>query len=173
MEIIRSDEIPVLANQGVPSHQLLFPENSSSSRVTITRVVLQPGATSPRHRHAASEQVWVALRAAPVPPLLADDATMPFAEGDVVRFEEGDIHGLLNTGVTEFEYLAVTAHAHSRGVRSADGIADPAVTQRAIRAPRRFPVPHPALRRDGRLSHGRASRIGCPRQGWAWIRSPS
>jgi quercetin dioxygenase-like cupin family protein len=108
MEIIRSDEIPVLANPGVRSHQLLFPENSSSSRVTITRVVLQPGATNPRHRHAASEQVWVALRGAGLL-LLADDATMPFAEGDVVRFEEGDIHGLLNTGATEFEYLAVTA----------------------------------------------------------------
>jgi len=108
MEIIRSNEMPVLANSGVQSRQLLFPENSASSRLTITRVVLQPGATNPRHRHVASEQVWVALRGAGLL-LLADEATMAFAEGDVVRFEEGDIHGLHNSGSTEFEYLAVTS----------------------------------------------------------------
>jgi len=108
MEFIRRNDIPVLANPGVQSHQLLFPENSSSSRVTITKVVLQPGAFNARHLHITSEQVWVALRGSGLL-LLADDATMPFAEGDVVRFEEGDIHGLHNTGSTAFEYLAVTA----------------------------------------------------------------
>jgi quercetin dioxygenase-like cupin family protein len=108
MEIIRRADVPILENPGVHSHQLLFPENSSSSRVTITKVVLEPGATNARHRHATSEQIWVALRGSGLL-LLADDATMPFAEGDVVRFEEGDIHGLHNSGSGAFEYLAVTA----------------------------------------------------------------
>ena len=35
--------------------------------------------------------------------------TMPFAGGDVVRFEDNEIHGLENTGDIEFEYLSVTS----------------------------------------------------------------
>lgn len=108
MEIIRRDQVSVLANPGIASAQLLSPANSASSRLTITRVVLQPGASNARHRHAASEQAWVALRGRGL--LLLDaDATLPFAEGDVVRFADGEIHGLHNTGPAEFEYLAVTS----------------------------------------------------------------
>jgi hypothetical protein len=36
MEIIRKCSVTTLANSGVQSDQLLFPENSSSRRVTIT-----------------------------------------------------------------------------------------------------------------------------------------
>ena len=108
MEFIRPDDIKVFANSGVTSHQLLFPENSNSSRVTITRVVLQPGAVNPRHRHASSEQIWVALSGSGQL-LLADDLTAPFVAGDIVRFEDGEIHGLDNTGSSPFEYLSVTA----------------------------------------------------------------
>ena len=95
-------------NGGVTSEQLLFPENSKSERVTITRVTVAPGARSPRHTHEASEQVWVALRGTGTL-LLADSATAPFSEGDVVRFVEGDVHGFENTGVIEFVYFSVTA----------------------------------------------------------------
>lgn len=108
MEIIRHDQIPVLSKPGLTSHQLLFPENSASTRLTITRVVVEPGAVNGRHHHAASEQVWVALRGAGTL-LLADDTTAPFSAGDVVRFADGDVHGLRNTGTLPFEYLAVTA----------------------------------------------------------------
>ena len=108
MEIIRRDQVPVLTMSGIVSHQLLFPENSASARVTITKVVVEPGAVNSRHRHATSEQVWIALRGAGIL-LLANDATAPFAEGDVVRFAEGDMHGFQNTGTAPFEYLAVTA----------------------------------------------------------------
>ena len=108
MEIIRRDQVPVLTMSGIVSHQLLFPENSASARVTITKVVVDPGAVNSRHRHATSEQVWIALRGAGIL-LLANDATAPFAEGDVVRFAEGDVHGFQNTGTAPFEYLAVTA----------------------------------------------------------------
>ena len=108
MEIIRHEQIQVLTNPGVASHQLLFPENSRSSRLTITRVVIQPGSTNRRHRHATSEQVWVALRGSGLL-LLADDATAPFSAGDVVRFEDNDVHGFQNTGDEPFEYLSVTS----------------------------------------------------------------
>ena len=108
MEIIRRDQVPVLTMSGIVSHQLLFPENSASARVTITKVVVDPGAVNSRHRHATSEQVWIALRGAGIL-LLANDATAPFAEGDVVRVAEGVMHGFQNTGTAPFEYLAVTA----------------------------------------------------------------
>jgi quercetin dioxygenase-like cupin family protein len=108
MELIRRDDVKVFANSGVTSHQLLFPENSNSARVTITRVVLQPGAVNSRHRHATSEQIWVALSGSGRL-LLADDLTAPFVAGDIVRFEDGEMHGLDNTGSSPFEYLSVTA----------------------------------------------------------------
>ena len=108
MEIIRRDQVPVLTLPGVASHQLLFPENSASTRVTLTRVVVDPGAVNARHQHATSEQVWVALHGAGVL-LLADDATAPFSAGDIARFADGDVHGFQNTGTVPFEYLAVTS----------------------------------------------------------------
>ena len=108
MEIIRHDQVVVLTNPGVTSHQLLFPENSGSSRVTITRVLVEPGAVNPRHRHATSEQVWVALRGSGLL-LLANDATIPFSAGDVARFADNDVHGFQNTGALPFEYLSVTS----------------------------------------------------------------
>jgi quercetin dioxygenase-like cupin family protein len=108
MEFIRAGATVVLANPGVTSEQLLFPENSKSQRVTITRVRLAPGARNPPHRHASSEQIWVAVRGSGLL-LLEGGATRAFAQGDVVRFEDNDLHGLENTGESEFEYLSVTA----------------------------------------------------------------
>jgi len=108
VEIIRRIDIESFANGGVTSEQLLFPENSQSRRITITRVSVAPGARNPPHVHAASEQVWVALRGNGLL-LLGNATTAPFAEGDVVRFAEGDIHGLENPGSVEFVYLSVTS----------------------------------------------------------------
>jgi quercetin dioxygenase-like cupin family protein len=108
MEIIRRAEVASFSNAGVTSEQLLFPENSRSQRVTITRVTVARGARNPPHTHATSEQVWVALRGSGVL-LLGGTATAPFAEGDVVRFAEGDVHGVENTGSVEFVYLSVTS----------------------------------------------------------------
>jgi len=108
MELIRAGQIREFSNSGVTSRQLLFPENSSSARVTITRVTVRPGARNPPHRHPASEQVWIALRGEGR--LQLDGGrTEPFAEGDVARFEDGDLHGFENTGEREFEYLSVTS----------------------------------------------------------------
>ena len=108
MEFIRRAEVASFSNAGVTSEQLLFPENSRSQRVTITRVTVAPGARNPLHAHTTSEQVWVALRGSGAL-LLGGTATAPFAEGDVVRFAEGDVHGLENTGSVEFVYLSVTS----------------------------------------------------------------
>jgi mannose-6-phosphate isomerase-like protein (cupin superfamily) len=108
VEIIRRAEVSSFSNPGVTSEQLLFPRNSKSQRVTITRVTIAPGARNSRHVHAASEQVWVALRGSGVL-LLEGTETVPFAEGDVVRFAEGDVHGFENTGPVEFVYLSVTS----------------------------------------------------------------
>ena len=108
MELIRRSEVTVLSNSGVESHQLLFPENSSSSRVTITKVVLAPGAVNPLHRHETSEQIWVAISGAGTL-LLEGRRSIPFEEGDVVRFADGDVHGFKNTGSVAFVYMAVTS----------------------------------------------------------------
>ena len=108
MELIRAEAITQLTNSGVTSRQLLFPENSRSARVTITRVTVQPGAKNPPHRHTASEQVWVALRGNGQL-LLEGGSVLPFTQGDVVRFEDGELHGLENSGSSEFEYLSVTS----------------------------------------------------------------
>lgn len=108
MELIRGADICQLSNSGVTSRQLLFPENSRSTRITITRVTIEPGAMNSRHSHSLSEQVWVALRGHGQL-LLEGGKVVAFAGGDVVRFENGEVHGFENTGWSEFEYLSVTS----------------------------------------------------------------
>jgi quercetin dioxygenase-like cupin family protein len=108
MEFISGSDIRELSNPGVVSRQLLNPENSTSERVTITEVHLEPGASQPRHTHDASEQIWYATKGSGKL-LLTDDKTKEFKAGDVVRFADKDVHGLLNDGDTEFIYVSVTA----------------------------------------------------------------
>lgn len=108
MEFISSNDIVELSNPGVVSRQLLNPENSSSKRVTITEVHLEVGACQPRHTHEASEQIWYAIKGMGKL-LLADDTEKEFVAGDIVRFADKDVHGLLNDGNEEFIYVSVTA----------------------------------------------------------------
>ena len=108
MEFIEGNSVQELSNPGVISRQLLCPNNSESTRVTITEVHLDAGAMQPRHTHASSEQIWYALKGKGTL-LLADDAEQAFFAGDVVRFADGDVHGLHNTGDDEFVYLSVAA----------------------------------------------------------------
>ncbi len=49
----------VLRNPGKQSVQIVSPENAPDAAVTITRVTMEPGAISPRHSHARSEQIWI------------------------------------------------------------------------------------------------------------------
>ena len=108
MEFIKKDTIIELSNKGVVSRQLLNPENSESERVTITEVHLEAGAVQPRHVHKSSEQIWYAVKGKGQL-LLADEKTADFAEGDVVRFADGDVHGLWNNSDAEFVYISVTS----------------------------------------------------------------
>ena len=108
MEFINSENIKEFSNPGVVSRQLINPENSKSERVTITEVYLEVGAIQPRHKHDSSEQIWYAIQGSGKL-LLADEKEMIFKAGDVVRFAENDIHGLLNDGDTEFVYISVTS----------------------------------------------------------------
>ena len=108
MEFINRESIKEFSNPGVVSRQLINPENSKSERVTITEVHLDVGASQPRHKHDTSEQIWYAIKGSGKI-LLADDKEMIFKAGDVVRFADNDIHGLLNDGDTEFIYISVTS----------------------------------------------------------------
>lgn len=108
MEFINQENIKVLSNPSVISRQLINSENSKSERVTITEVHLEIGAIQPRHKHDSSEQIWYAIQGSGKL-LLADEKEMVFKVGDVVRFADNDIHGLLNDGDTEFVYISVTS----------------------------------------------------------------
>ena len=108
MEFIGKNSITELSNPGVVSRQLLNPENSESVRVTITEVHLEPSAIQPRHSHESSEQIWYAVKGRGVL-LLANDEEKSFEAGDVVRFADGDIHGLRNDSDDGFIYISVTS----------------------------------------------------------------
>jgi len=108
MELIKSNNITNMSNPGVVSRQLLNPDNSKSTRVTITEVHLEPGAIQPRHTHEHSEQIWYATKGCGKL-LLADNAETAFSEGDLVRFADGDVHGLKNDSESEFVYISVTS----------------------------------------------------------------
>lgn len=108
MEFVNSENIKELSNPGVISRQLINPENSKSERVTITEVHLDIDAIQTRHKHDDSEQIWYAIQGCGKI-LLADEKEMIFKAGDIVRFADGDIHGLLNVGDTEFIYISVTS----------------------------------------------------------------
>ncbi len=108
MEFISKNNIHELSNTGVVSRQLLNPENSNSTRVTITEVHLLPDAEQPRHIHESSEQIWYATKGKGTL-LLDDNKEMEFVAGDVVRFADGDVHGLHNTSDEEFVYISVTS----------------------------------------------------------------
>ena len=108
MDFFTESDFTPLRNPGVTSMQIVSPHNSESARVTITRVTIEPGATQPRHHHASSEQIWIALEGAGTL-LLGDGATRAFKAGEVARFAEGDVHGFENTGGAPFVYLSVTS----------------------------------------------------------------
>ena len=80
VEFFHAGEFASLSNSGITSTQLIFPENSRSERITITRVTVAHGAKNPAHRHESSEQIWISLRGQGTL-LLEDDKVMPFGEG--------------------------------------------------------------------------------------------
>ena len=127
MEFFAPEEMTRLANPGVVSVQILSPHNSKSERVTITQVTVQPGSGQPRHSHPTSEQIWMALEGTATL-LLAEGTTKPIIKGDAVRFTEGDVHGVENSGTAPFVYLAVTSpplnfdHAYAERAKGRDTV---------------------------------------------------
>ena len=101
-------DFTTLENSGFRSVQIVWPNNSPEARVTITRVLMEPGAASARHVHPASEQIWLIEQGSALL-LTADGKTDALQAGDVVRTPAGTIHGVANTGSEQFVYLAVTA----------------------------------------------------------------
>lgn len=108
MEYIFKDNIKEFINPGIISRQIINGENSSSTRITMTEVHVQIGACQPRHIHETSEQIWYAIKGKGKL-LLQNDETKNFTAGDVVRFNDGDVHGLLNDSNDEFIYISVTS----------------------------------------------------------------
>jgi quercetin dioxygenase-like cupin family protein len=107
MEFFTQEQFRTLSNPGVTSVQLLAPHNSKSSRITITRVTVQPGASQPRHAHPASEQIWVAFSGSGKL-LLAEGTSRRFCAGEVARFAAGDVHGFENSTTEAFVYMSMT-----------------------------------------------------------------
>ena len=101
------DDFTTLENPGVRSRQLVWPRNVPGSTITVTRVTMDPGATTPRHAHLDAEQVWVVERGAATL-LLASDETAPVRAGEVIHTPPGGVHGLTNTGSEPFVYLTAT-----------------------------------------------------------------
>ena len=108
MEFLDTESFTHLSNPGVQSTQLLSPHNSTSNRVTITSVTVEPSAVQPRHAHSTSEQIWIAIDGEGTL-LLDDDKTLVFRKGQVVRFEDGDVHGFANTSNKPFTYISITS----------------------------------------------------------------
>ena len=89
-------DFTTLHNPGFRSVQIVWPNNAPEARVTITRVTMEPGATSARHVHPVSEQIWLIEQGSAL--LLMDDGqTDGLRAGDVVRTPAGTIHGVTNT----------------------------------------------------------------------------
>ena len=105
---LSASDFVILENPGVSSVQIVWSENAPDSKVTITRVLMKEGAISQRHTHEKAEQTWL-VECGEATLLLADDGTAPLKAGDVVRTPVGDVHGVANTGASEFIYLAITA----------------------------------------------------------------
>ena len=97
----------VLTRPGKTSAQIISRQNAPDARITVTRVVMRPGAVSPRHRHDHAEQTWIVERGEGRL-LLADDACGSLRAGDVVVTPPGETHGVENTGDIDFVYLTVT-----------------------------------------------------------------
>ena len=96
-------DFTTLENSGFRSVQIVWPNNSPEARVTITRVLMEPGAASARHVHPASEQIWLIEQGSALL-LMADGQTDALQAGDVVRTPAGTIHGVANTGSEQFVY---------------------------------------------------------------------
>ena len=104
---LRVADAELLERPGKRSAQIVSRTNAPEARITVTRVVMRPGAISPRHQHDGAEQTWI-VEEGEARLLMADDAWAPLQAGDVVITPPGETHGIDNTGGADFIYLTVT-----------------------------------------------------------------
>jgi quercetin dioxygenase-like cupin family protein len=97
--------------------QIVSVQNAPEALVTITRVTMQSGATSARHRHPHSEQIWL-IEHGTATLLLDGEQTAEIGPGDLIRTNLGEVHGVINTGGEPF-YLAVTTPLRTLRARTA------------------------------------------------------
>jgi quercetin dioxygenase-like cupin family protein len=107
MQRLSPADFTVLTKPGITSDQIVWPQNAPDALMSITRVTMEPGATSSRHTHPKSEQTWLVERGSATL-LLADNRSEQLRPGDVVRTPAGEVHGVTNSGSEPFAYLAVT-----------------------------------------------------------------
>jgi quercetin dioxygenase-like cupin family protein len=81
-------DFTTLENPGVLSQQIVWPRNAPEALITMTRVTMEPGSTTPRHSHPKSEQTWIIERGTAIL-LMAHDQTAELQAGDVVRTPVG------------------------------------------------------------------------------------
>jgi len=74
--------------------------------MTITGVIMEPGAVSTPHAHSQAEQIWIVETGTGL--LLGEDRASALTAGDIIRTPPGDVHGIENTGDGPLIYLAVT-----------------------------------------------------------------
>jgi len=75
--------------------------------MTITRVIMEPGAVSTLHAHAKAEQIWLIEQGAGTL-LMAEGARAAVNAGDIVRTPAGQSHGIANSATERLVYLAIT-----------------------------------------------------------------
>jgi len=107
IEVLTDKDFTTLTNPGVQSTQILWPGNSPAAQITITRVVVEPGASQARHSHAAAEQVWIVEQGEALL-LMNAGASRPIRAGDVLRTPPGETHGIANEGKAPFVYMSIT-----------------------------------------------------------------
>ena len=112
MKVVAHADAELLTRERVRSLQIVSQKSGISRAVVITRVTLEPGGIQPRHRHAASEQIWVAL-AGTATLLLDGEREEPLSAGHTYCFEPGEVHGIRNDSGGVFEYLSVTSPPES------------------------------------------------------------
>ena len=104
---LRVADAEVLERPGKRSTQIVSRRNAPTARTTITRVVMEPGAISPRHQHDGAEQTWI-VEEGRGRLLTAGGAAQTLEPGDVVITPPGETHGVETLGDEVFIYLTVT-----------------------------------------------------------------
>ena len=104
---LRLVDAEVLERPGKRSAQIVSRGNAPTARTTITRVVMQPGATSLRHQHQGAEQTWI-VEQGRGRLLTAGGASEVLEPGGVVITPPGETHGVETLGDEIFIYLTVT-----------------------------------------------------------------